>query len=263
MDGVLDDDDATAALGAAVAMNNTWGREALVAGRDYTQRVLHGGDLSDGVRFEWAWPEGDGRVLGFPELIVGAKPWGGPAGGDLLPLPISGVEGLTARWNVDWGGETGRFNLAFDLWISSAPQGGPQAIRQEVMVWVKRGEFPSSGEVADQVSQGGLAGPLHHDPDHGNAPGESWGYFAWLPETGEGLRRGELDLGALLTRLAAEGRVDADGWLTSVEFGPEITGGEGWLAITEFSVTREGGLEIGAGHGTEIAIPPPPPPGDF
>ncbi len=256
MDGVLERDDATAALGPAVAMNNTWGREGLVPGRDYSQRVLHGEDLSAGVRFEWAWPAGDGRVLGFPELIVGRKPWGGPVGGDLLPLPLAEVEGLTARWTADWGGETARFNLAFDLWISATPEGGPEAIRAEVMVWVKRGEFPSSGAPAAEVSQGILSGPLYRDPAHGNAPGERWDYLAWLPETGAGLGRGELDLGGLLARLAAEGLLDPAHVLTSVEFGAEITGGAGWVAITEFSVTRDGApaqtrLE------TEVQVLPP------
>ncbi|SFH91404.1 hypothetical protein [Albimonas pacifica] len=259
MDRVLDGDDEMAALGAATAMNNTWGRAELVPGRDYTQRVLHGDDLADGVRFEWSWPDAGGRVLGFPELIVGRKPWGGPAGGELLPLPLSEVEGLSARWTADWGGETGFFNLAFDLWISAGPEADPEAIRTEVMVWVKRGDFPSSGELAAEVSQGLLSGPLYRDPGHGNAPGESWGYLAWLPETGAGLGRGELDLGGLLTRLAAEGLIDPSHWLTSVEFGPEITGGAGWVAITEFSVTRDG-APAETRRETEVQIPPP---GDF
>ncbi|MDF2233477.1 hypothetical protein P2H44_13030 [Albimonas sp. CAU 1670] len=260
MTGVLETDDAEAALGPVVAMNNTWGRRDLVAGRDYVQRIEHGETLADGLRMDWAWPEGDGRVLAFPELIVGRKPWGGVTGGDLLPLPLSATEGLSARWSVDWGGETDRFNLAFDLWIGSEAAGGPEAIRQEVMIWVKRGDFPSSGAAVGDHAQQGLSGPLFVDATHGNAPGESWGYIAWLPETGEGLREGELDLGALLSRLAAEGRIDADGWLTSVEFGPEITGGAGWLAITEFSVTLDGAAAGPADTGAEVLVPPPAPP---
>ena len=256
MDGVLDGDDETAALGAAVAMNNTWGRQDLAIGRDYHQRVLHGEDLSQGVRFEWAWPDAGGRVLGFPELIVGRKPWGGPAGGDLLPLPLGETAGLTARWTADWGGETGGFNLAFDLWISAGPEADPDAIRTEVMVWIKRGDFPSSGEPAAMVTQGLLAGPLHRDPGHGNAPGESWGYLAWLPETGAGLGRGEIDLGGLLAALAAEGLIDPAHHLTSIEFGPEITRGAGWVAISEFSVARDAAAETR--QETRIEIPPPP-----
>lgn len=254
-DVLLAADDATAALGALVAMNNTWGRGALIEGRDYRQSVAHG---PEGIRMNWSWPEGDGRVLGFPELIVGRKPWGGPTGGDLLPLRLDAAEGLTARWRADWGGETGKFNLAFDLWISDAPQVGPDTVRAEVMVWIKTADFPSSGVSPGELALDGLSGPLFVNPGHGNNPGESWTYLAWLPASGEGIRSGSLDLGALLARLVADGRLEGDHWLTSVEFGPEITGGAGWVAVTEFAVARPGAQAAPPGQ-AQILHPPPAP----
>ena len=255
MGGTLAQDDAVADLGGAAAMNNTWGRGA--AAGPYMQRIDHGESLADGLRMVWAWPPGDGPVLGFPELYVGRRPWPElPPGGDFAGLRVSETEGLTARWAVDWGGATEKFNLAFDLWITDAPGG---AIRQEVMVWVKRGGFPSSGEVVGELTVGGLSGPLYVHEGHGNAPGESWTYHAWLPRVGEGLKAGELDLGALLGALAAQGRVDAEGWLTSIEFGPEITGGSGWLAVTEFAVVQGAGAPAKTGE-AQVLHPPPAPP---
>ena len=243
---------AEALLGGLVVVNNVWGAGPLQAGRDYDQRVEIGDQLSDGLRMGWIWPEGppgaDGRVLAFPEVYVGRKPWGGPQGGEALPARIQDLPALTARWSLDWGGEgSGEdlFNVAFDLWISADPEGGEPAIRQELMVWIKPAGFPSSGAAEGRLALSGLDGPLRVNRDHGDAAADlekeaddaGWVYIAWLPEVGEGLRRGELDLAAFLAALSQRGLIDPSHWLMSVELGAEITGGTGWLEITEFEVT--------------------------
>ena len=246
MGGRLASDGAAARLDGVILQNTTWGRRELVNGADFTQTVTYGGSLAEGVLFEWDWPEvSPRRVLGYPQMIVGRKPWLDATAGDLLPLPLSETEGLTARWSLDWGGEGG-FNVAFDLWLSTSPDGGPEAVTQEVMVWLRPGEGSPAGRPVAEVEIDGRAFDLwRKDAPHGTG---GWGYAAFVAR--EPAPDGVLDLGALLEALEATGPLGEGLWLTSVELGAEVTGGAGWMRATEFSVTRERSDESEAARAT-------------
>lgn len=227
-------DGATVTVGQLVAQNNTWGRGDLVNGRDFVQtlRVARANDGGfAGVRIDWAWPEdGSAGVRAYPEVFAGRKPWGPETGGDLLPLPLSAAAGLTARFAADWGGEVSGFNVAFDLWVSTDPQAGPEAITHEIMVWLTPGGLTPAGRPAGRLRAGALQGRLFARPDHG----AGWTYLAVIAD--HEMRRGEIDLGALVAALQATGHLPAAGWLMTVELGAEVVSGAGWLEIRELEV---------------------------
>lgn len=259
MGGELTRDGETATLDGVVLANNTWGRGDLVMGRDYVQTVAYGDSLAEGVRFAWVWPDAAAGVRAFPELYAGRKPWDGPQGGDLLPLPVSvAAEGLTLRYETLWGGDASGFNLALDLWIAGSPGAGPEGVRQEVMVWLKRGEADPAGAPVAWIRAGDVAGLLHLREGHG----AGWTYLALVSDRPR--PAGEVDLGALLDALAAQGRVAPDSWLLGVELGAEVTGGDGWLTVTEFALSaaapQESALTLAPDPGPPPFVPPPDPP---
>ncbi|MGM0586243.1 MAG: GH12 family glycosyl hydrolase domain-containing protein, partial [Pseudomonadota bacterium] len=254
MGGRLTRDGETATLGGVVLANNSWGRGDLAAGRDYVQTVTFGDSLAEGVRFAWSWPDAAEGVRAFPELYAGRKPWGGPAGGDLLPLPVSvAAEGLTLRYETARGGETAGFNVALDIWIADRPDAGPAGIRQELMVWLMRGEADPAGAPVARLAAGDLAGALH--VREGHAAG--WTYLALVSDRPR--PAGEIDLAALLDALAARGLVAPGSWLLTVELGAEVVRGEGWLGVTEFALDGPPGRTAAGAEALTLQPDPGPP----
>jgi hypothetical protein len=255
MGGVLRTDGAWAALDGVVIANNTWGRGDLVNGRDYVQTATYGAALADGIRFDWAWPDAAAGVRAYPELFAGRKPWGPQTGGDLLPLPVADTEGLSLEVSLDWGGEAGGYNVALDLWIAEAPDAGPEAILQEVMVWLKPGDFAPAGTPAARLTAGDVSGPLYVRHDHGGG----WTYLALVSD--RPVLEGEIDLGALLAALEAQGRIAADSWLLTVELGAEVVRGEGWLQVDRFDLRHPAAAQeaaLGVPPRLDPAAAPPP-----
>ncbi|MEM6439156.1 MAG: hypothetical protein AAF763_05585 [Pseudomonadota bacterium] len=232
MSGILSGNGHWAVVGDVILQNTTWGRRDLVNGVDFTQTIEYDGAITDGVRMEWDWPRPDPRrVLSYPELIAGRKPWLPETAGTALPVLADQADGLTASWSLDWGGEDG-FNVAFDLWLTDAPAGGPQSIAQEVMIWLKPGEGRPAGRIVDEVEIDGVIFDLWvKDGPHG---GLGWSYAAFVAR-GE-LASGELDLGAVMAALDDAGALGDGLWLSAVELGAEVTGGSGWLEVSDFSV---------------------------
>ena len=230
---MLTADGATAVIGEVVAQNNTWGRGALVAGEDYVQSIGVAGWPDRPVRMEWRWPEdGAAGVRAYPELFAGRKPWGPETGGSLLPLPLADTAGLTAAFSADWGGDTAGFNVAFDLWVSTDPEAGPEAITHEIMVWLAPGGLTPAGRPAGRIEAGDLRGALFARPRHG----AGWSYLAVIAD--RETRAGALDLGALVAALQESGRLPREGWLMTVELGAEVVRGAGWLELSRFAVSR-------------------------
>ncbi|MEM1313679.1 MAG: hypothetical protein AAGI51_03940 [Pseudomonadota bacterium] len=239
MNGILSSDGAWAVVGDVILQNTTWGRfdwrtgDHLVNGEDFTQTIEYGGAITDGVRMEWDWPRPEPRrVLSYPELIAGRKPWLPETAGTALPVAADAADGLTASWALDWGGGGG-FNVAFDLWLTTEPGGGPESIAQEVMIWLKPGEGRPAGRIVTEVTFGETVFDLWvKDGPHG---GLGWSYAAFVAR-GE-LASGSLDMGDVMAALDAAGALQDGLWLSTVELGAEVTGGAGWMQVSDFSVT--------------------------
>ncbi len=214
-------------------INNTWGRRDLVNRVDYVQTITHSG-RPDGVVFAWDWPVVAPRhVLAYPQILVGKSPWSGVGAEGDLPIRLSEIDSLTATFDLDWGGEAPFFNVAFDLWLSTDPAGGRDAISHEIMIWVKSAEFTPGGKVVGDVSLPGLSAEFRFKAaDPGGWP--KWTYAAFASH--EDMPSGQIDIAALLDRLVAEGIAAPDLWLMDVELGAEIVGGAGWLRIDRFDV---------------------------
>ena len=105
-------------------LNNVWNPGPLVYETDYLiDSVFDPLDLTSGVSFTWSFPhktEAHPTIIAYPEVIFGPAPMGGgdkPSDvGGMFPLRVDAIDELTARYDVSYEGNTGGFNVAFDIW---------------------------------------------------------------------------------------------------------------------------------------------------
>ena len=155
--------------------NNVWGQGA-ISREDRLQCLLK--RVVDGKAqygWRWQWPRGSGDVKAYPEVIYGFKPWFTFSTTANLPRPISTIDELSVAYDVEMQAR-GRYNLAFDIWVTSNDRPTPSDITHEVMIWVgerTRAWEPYPGYLASRVTIGGAAYDLYIKP-----------HAEWLTEHG-------------------------------------------------------------------------------
>ena len=221
--------------------NNVWNQGAIKR-EDRLQCLLKrvvDGKVQYGWR--WQWPRGSGNVKAYPEVIYGHKPWFTFSTTANLPRRISAIDELSVTYDVEMQAR-GRYNLAFDVWVTDSDRPTPSTITHEVMIWVgerRRAWEPSPGYLAKRVAIGGAAYDLYIKPnaewlkEHG-APKVA--YIAFNARTAQ--VSGSIDVKQFLDYLADHGHLPADGYVASVELGNEVMNGTGelWLKSYEISV---------------------------
>ena len=221
--------------------NNVWGQGA-ISREDRTQCLLKrvvDGKVQYGWR--WQWPRGSGNVKAYPEVLYGHKPWFTFSTTAKLPRQISTINELSVAYDVEIQAR-GRYNLAFDVWVTNNDRPTPSAITHEIMIWVgerARAWEPYPGKRVKRVAVGGAAYDLtikqHAEwlTEHG-APNVV--YIAFNARAAQ--TSGSLDVKQFLDYLTESGHLPADGYVASVELGNEVMHGTGevWLKSYEISV---------------------------
>ena len=191
--------------------------------------------------WRWQWPRGSGDVKAYPEVIYGHKPWFTSSTTADLPRRISAIDELSVTYDVEMQAR-GRYNLAFDIWVTSSARPTPSTITHEIMIWVgerTRAWEPSPGYLATRVTIGGVRYDLTIKPhaewlnEHG-APDVA--YIAFNARTAQ--LSGNIDVKEFFDYLTENGHLSADGYVASVELGNEVMSGTGevWLKSYRISV---------------------------
>ena len=217
--------------GTYTLVNNTWNVGNLINGTDFTQTVTYDTtDLIHGTRFDWSYGRDDSNILAYPSLILGKSAWGNGETG-VIDTRISELRNLDLAYDIAIGGQTDRFNVAYDLWLTNAPKAVYTNITTELMIWVHSGGFPLP-DTADIVYDGGSFTANVYVKEGFSALDITWRYVAVvLTET---RLAGTIDLDDLLRDLAAQGIVNASDHVTGIEFGAEVSSGTGSLTINDF-----------------------------
>ena len=135
------------AAGPYRVVNNVWNKGGLKNGPDFTQSVTYeAATFPDGVTFQWSWPGFNERIWAYPEVIVGYKPWDPHDGTLALTTRFDAVRELEAHFDLAIAGQTGKFNVALEFWLTDKPGGGPESITTEVMVWLHNGGLTPAGK---------------------------------------------------------------------------------------------------------------------
>ncbi|WP_020476515.1 GH12 family glycosyl hydrolase domain-containing protein [Zavarzinella formosa] len=206
-----------------VIQNNTWGFNG---NGDPPQSIS--GPPGDPAGWTWDWPGADNtKVVAYPEIIFGKKPWSPQSTSPQLPKMIGALGSIAVDYSLSISA-TGAYNAAFDIWITSSPQADEASIRTEVMVWVcRRGLNPAGG--SSQL----------FDTPYGQmriyeATMDAWKYVACVLENE--LLAATMDLKFFIDFLVDAGRITSGQYLASVEFGNEIAFGQGETVVNNYSI---------------------------
>lgn len=248
-------------------LNNAWGASGLTAGKDYTlDSVFQTSNMTKGTTFNWSFAlstELYPQIKAFPEVIFGISPLN-EAGVNptdtkmVLPVKVSDLVSLTAAYDVSFAGNTGGFNVAYDIWMTNKAYGDASSLTNEIMVWVHKGDFDAYGPQVGTYTMGDVTAKIYHTGT----------YTAVVMD--KDVPKGTLDVVALLNKLKSIGIVKDSEYVASIELGAEVTSGAGSLTINDLNLRVEtkaanGGTIVktvtGAGASvTETAAPAPPPP---
>jgi hypothetical protein len=222
--------------GVCAVVNNTWNRAA--AGARFEQSVFIE-DLSGHPAFGWrwrvpwrVWPS----VVSQPQIVCGNKPWDPrirPDGG--FPFR-AGKKRLRVDFDVRLRAR-GVYNMAFTVWAVSAIPASRRNITHEIMIWTDSAWLSPAGRRVDSIAVNGIRFNVYIEPHQTDASGQNantWTYVAFVPETM--VRRGPLDLSGFTDYLQKRGTLTADHYLTSLEFGNEVSMGTGIAEIRDFAI---------------------------
>ena len=212
-------------------------------------------DMTAGVVFTWSLPQATTTspiIKGFPEVQFGVNPHGAYAGNPtdvarVFPILVGDIVSLKADFDVSFSGNLGGFNVAYDIWLTSVPNGDASTITNEIMVWLHEGDFPAYGTPIGTYTHDGLTANIYRNGT----------YTAFVFD--QDVTTGVLDIGDLLRTLKEMGIVSDREYLASVELGAEVVSGIGSLTVHNLDlevVTRgENGtivIENVTGAGTTV-----------
>jgi Ca2+-binding RTX toxin-like protein len=224
-------------FGPYVIENNVWNKGTLVNGVDYRQTIsFETANVPNGIRFAWDWPDNvqPPRVLSYPELMVGHKPWGGTTDQSIASR-VSDLKDFGVDFDLSIAGETGGYNVAFEFWLQSRPAGSSTDITTEVMVWVHNGNLVAPGDTGIKYVDGGYRSTINTEDGFGVGGAETWRYIALSADID--FLSGKLDFHDILVALERLGYVNPDDYVTGFELGAEVVGGTGGFTINDFSYT--------------------------
>jgi hypothetical protein len=209
--------------------NNVWNKGTLAAGRDYTQTISYDPKhLTHELKFSWNWPKAD-HVLAFPELEAGYKPWS-ETGSDDLTTRLSKLTALDVSFDYDISGQTSRFNVGFDMWLTRKPTTDSRSITTEVSVWTHTGTIDPDGHKVGNFRDGAFRGEIWVDNAYGHAGSDqTWRYITI--RANQDVTEGNLDIDHVMQDLIDRKLVKSTDYFNGYEFGAQLTGGKGSLTI--------------------------------
>ncbi len=221
-------------VGDYILHNNVWNKGNRT---DYTQCVFaQSVTPPTTMGWRWEWPGAAGEIQAYPEVMFGDSPWDAepPTGG--LPLPVSDRD-LLVTYTASISA-TGKWNVAFDMWLTSDPAPAEQNITDEVMIWVDASDLMPGPLVYDIVAFDGITYTVHVAPGHRDASGGSsatWSYIAF--KTRAPLLSGTLNMGHFLGYLLEQHIIEKDRYIASLEFGTELESGTGEFVLSAYEIT--------------------------
>lgn len=222
---------ATYALGSFWVLNNVWGAGNLVNGKDYSQSITVNSDtFPNGVTMSWRWPRGK-SVLSYPEIVYGTQQsMPAPAGLNMpRPTQVANFANLSAEYSISISGQKRNFDVGFNLWLRSRPNGGPETIEDELMIFVHNPWGSAKG--AKKIGTVDSA-DIYVNYDWGNEV-QHWAFIQLVPTASQ--LSGTVEFSYILKTLIWKGILTGDEYISGIELGAEVGSGSGSLTINSLS----------------------------
>ncbi len=242
-------------------LNLAWNPGSLKYGTDYQiESVFNQADTSKNATFNWAFPvstDPNFSIKAYPSIMFGVSPYGDTKNvadtAHTFPVKLADLVSMTANFDVAIAGNKGGFNVAYDIWFTNTPNGGPSTVTNEIMIWTHKGTFDAFGTLLGDFNAGGVKGKVYN----------SGTYTAIVADTD--MMAGSIDMAAVFKALTKMGILSTSNYLASVQLGSEVNSGVGTLKVNNFSLSVEtsdqkGGtiLKEASGAGTTVTYKPAP-----
>ncbi len=211
--------------GEYLLANNVWGKGDLT---DYDQTIGIA-KTPDSCHFRWAWrwPVSSlNSVRAYPEIIYGWKPWSAASTTPSLPVQVSAIQALDVHLKFSTQ-PTGKYNSAFDLWLTSTNPPTGETITREIMIWVGEAAMSPAGAKVASLEIAGI--PYHLYKEQWD-----WTYLAFTQQEPQPTET--IPIAELLAYLVDNQYIQANEYLASIEFGNEVINGSGETLVDEFIV---------------------------
>lgn len=218
-------DGARITVDSFVLENNVWGKGNLT---NYQQCITaRQNDFATIFAWQWTWPEVGNNVKSYPEIIFGYKPFGNTTTTPLLPKKIADLQSAVVSFSSYATTITGSGNLAFDIWITDSPTPAQSNIKHEIMIWFEKRVQQPAGTFVEKVTIDGSTYDYYRGP-------LSWDYIAFVKTSTN--KVSSVNISEFLTYLKNKNHIDANEFLSAIEFGNEVISGTGFTVITNYKI---------------------------
>ncbi|MCV9878187.1 GH12 family glycosyl hydrolase domain-containing protein [Brenneria izbisi] len=209
--------------------NNVWGKDKVTGWR---QTIFYNNPSSMG--WNWHWPSNTSDVKAYPSLVSGWHWTAGYTANSGLPIKLSSNKRITT--NVAYSIKaTGTYNAAYDIWFHTTDNANWDSTpTDELMIWLNNTNAAPAGNYVETVNLGGSRWQVFKGwVNAGN--GKGWNVFSFV-------RTANTDSASLNIRHFTNYLVSRKSWMSnekyisSVEFGTEIFGGDGQINISKWRV---------------------------
>ena len=220
---------------ACFVQNNVWNtRSGNSLQQSVFQENLQGREVAG-----WRWRARGNflpAVLSQPQVVCGDKPWDQPLHLDSNFPFRAGSRKLTADFDVQLRAN-GIYNMTFSLWGVSTVPASCDVITHEIMIWTARSWLSPAGKKIGSLDVNGATWDVYLEPGHADASGstkQTWTYIAFVAH--RPVVRGPLELTAFTDWMLRHHLLTRDHYLTSVEFGNEVSSGTGIVELRRFQL---------------------------
>ncbi len=230
--------------GLGTLNNNTWNSQEATTGWEQCL-VRHGTGQDTQWGWRWRWPNRkapNSSIYGYPELIVGAKPWSAGPGNDArFPRRVADTKHLRISYRADTQ-STGPYNTSTSIWLIKTPQvpsvANPSIIQTEIMIWTESvGELNPGGRLRGEVTLAGRVWEVwvaEQWGDVGIPGGVVWTYVAYRAKVPT--NDITFDAREFIADTVARGLASEQLYIANVELGNEPAGGTGSLRLQRFTL---------------------------
>jgi hypothetical protein len=207
--------------------------------------------------FGWAWNVYNGtNVAIYPEVGYGWSPNGNASWGGSPMIPqLSARQAITLDFNIiGQHSPNGTWDMAFDIWITSAQHPANTVGSFELMIWLDHNQNAPWSTEGPQglVTIGGVTYQRYT-----NAGAANWTCLTYINQ-GAGIYNGAgFNISDVIYDAAAKFGIPANDYVASIEFGNEAVNGSGMTEIANWSVTIGSGAGAGPGSGPPVSGPAP------
>ncbi len=206
--------------GAYLVQNNVWG--------DNTEQCLTA--FSTGFRIDKATHDKSSGPAAYPSIVSGC--WQGTCTtGTRFPALVSSLPPITSSWSVTTPA-TGKYNVAYDIWLDPTMRKTGQSTGAELMIWLKEqgGIDPIGGQKSATVQLGGATWDVWIGKN-GATP-----VISWVRQQPTDVVN-NLPITDFVKDAMTRGVVDSNWYLTNIQAGFEPWQGGQGLSVNSFSVS--------------------------